>query len=516
MNANRFVLAITVLVVILATAVGFAAITNNNASAATVCSPAIDRTVPFTQDGAGDFCWRVTSLCSYLNSWNLTTLEVNGTAYTNLYVAASSIVPIDGAYIIHYVSTVSWGHFEISGTCSISPTNTPPPGQATATRTPTITTGPSLTPLPGASLTRTSTAGPTFTRTRTPTAGPSLTPTRTATLGTPIVTVTRTPTATPTCAGCGITNTPTRTATIQVDITITPNRTPTTGPATATATPGASHLGNATWFSNLGAPYGGCGMNQAFLDTPHFVALNVQDTPGDYTTFLTRPISSQYASKIGQWNNGHNCGRWVKVTIGDNCTLGNDGAPNQPFCHGGTWVSDKYNGATLDMIIADSCQDGNAWCRDDPYHVDLAQASLNQFVQNGVQIGDMYPNAWGNRHVTWQFETAPNYTGDIKIGFIESAQIWWPAISITHLQNGIHGVDNFVNGAWASVTMNADMGQSFLISPTTAGGSTYQLRVYDVNDQLLNGGRVYNFSFPAACGTQCVSTFNEVTYTTTP
>jgi hypothetical protein len=55
------------------------------------------------------------------------------------------------------------------------------------------------------------------------------------------------------------------------------------------------------------------------------------------------------------------------------------------------WVSDTYNGATPNMIVADSCDDGNAWCKDDPYHVDLAQNSLNQFVLNGAPVGRHVP-----------------------------------------------------------------------------------------------------------------------------
>ena len=107
------------------------------------------------------------------------------------------------------------------------------------------------------------------------------------------------------------------------------------------------------------------------------------------------------------FDNGLNCGRWVQVTIGNYCTGINDGAPNEPFCRNGSWVSDQYNGATLDMVVADSCDDGNAWCKDDPYHVDLAQASLNQFVLNGQPVGNMYPDHWNNRQVTWQFIPAP-------------------------------------------------------------------------------------------------------------
>jgi hypothetical protein len=62
--------------------------------------------------------------------------------------------------------------------------------------------------------------------------------------------------------------------------------------------------------------------------------------------------------------------------------------------------------------------------------------------------------------------------------------------------------------------MNADLGQSYLIRPLTTGGTSYKIRVYDVNDQLINGGRIYSFSLPASCGTQCSGNFNEVTYTT--
>jgi len=291
-----------------------------------------------------------------------------------------------------------------------------------------------------------------------------------------------------------------------------PTAIPTVGP---TPVPGTTVLGNATWFTNLGSPYGGCGITQSALDTQNFVALNVQNTPGDYSTMLTRPISSQFASQIGAFNNGLNCGRWVRVTISDNCTGINDGAPNQPFCRGGSgWVADAYNGAVLDMIVGDSCQDGNAWCRDDANHLDLAKASLNLFVKNGQPVGDMDPAHWNNRHINWQFIPAPGYTGDIKIGFILNAQVWWTPIAITHLLNGIHAVDYFANGVWTKATMNADMGQTYLIRPLTDGGTTYQIRVYDVNDQLINAGRIYNFSFPASCGGNCGTPFTEVTYTT--
>src|SRR3984893_2179061 len=102
--------------------------------------------------------------------------------------------------------------------------------------------------------------------------------------------------------------------------------------------------GNATWFDSLGQPYGGCGLPPPALDRPDFLPLNVFNTPRNYG-FFPRPLPAG-DPKIGMWNNGHNCGRWVQVTISDFCTGTNDGAQNQPFCRNGSFVSDRFHGAT--------------------------------------------------------------------------------------------------------------------------------------------------------------------------
>jgi hypothetical protein len=275
--------------------------------------------------------------------------------------------------------------------------------------------------------------------------------------------------------------------------------------------------GNATWFTGLGGPYGGCGLPQANLDSQNFLALNVQNSPGVYTN-LPRPIPAADAAEIGMFDNGLNCGRWVQVTIGNYCTGINDGAQNEPFCRDGSWVADQYNGATLDMVVADSCDDDNAWCKDDPYHVDLAQASLNQFVLNGQPVDNMYPDHWNNRQVTWQFIPAPNYTGDIDIGAIQGSQPYWPAIAISHLANGITGVQYYANGAWTAATMDSDMGDDYIIAPTSGAGtagSYYEIRVVDASGNLVNNGEVYNFSLPASClPTGCTPAYTPVSYTT--
>lgn len=272
-------------------------------------------------------------------------------------------------------------------------------------------------------------------------------------------------------------------------------------------------VGNATYFDGLGSPYGGCGLPQAQLDSQNFVALNVFDTPGDYAGY-PRPVPPSDADRIGMFENGRNCGRWVRVSIGDYCTGVNDGAPGQAFCRNGDWTADAYNGATLDMIVADSCADGNAWCRDDPYHLDLAKGSLNLFAKGGTPVGDMYPDHWNNRHVSWEFVEAPGYSGDIRIGFLQGAQRWWAAIAVSHLPNGIHGVEYYDGSAWQSAEMNSDMGQSYVIGPITSGGTDYRIRVIDAAGTRINDGRIYAFSLPDACATQCSNPFTEADYTT--
>nr|AQQ75130.1 hypothetical protein [uncultured bacterium] len=177
MSTKRLLSIITILLVVMSTLLSTVGV-----SAQTVCSPATAISVPFAKDGAGTFCYQATSLCSYINSWNMTTLSINGNNYTNIYVVSSSIPALNGGYTITYNGPYAWSHFEIAGTCSSGPTNTPVPGN-----TPTRTNTP---------------AGPTNTPTRTST--PSvLTPTRTP------VSVSPTPTGNGTnpSAGCGKTRT---------------------------------------------------------------------------------------------------------------------------------------------------------------------------------------------------------------------------------------------------------------------------------------------------------------------
>ena len=79
-----------------------------------VCSPVTSTiTAPFTFDGAGTFCWQSANLGTYVNSWNTTSVTINGVNVTNLYLAAGSYpAKVGGFWYVSYNSSVAWGHFE--------------------------------------------------------------------------------------------------------------------------------------------------------------------------------------------------------------------------------------------------------------------------------------------------------------------------------------------------------------------------------------------------------------------
>jgi hypothetical protein len=70
--------------------------------------------VPFTYDGSGTFCWQASSLGTYINSWNLASLTINGVDFTNRYVFTSSLpAKINGYWYISYTGSYPWSHFEV-------------------------------------------------------------------------------------------------------------------------------------------------------------------------------------------------------------------------------------------------------------------------------------------------------------------------------------------------------------------------------------------------------------------
>jgi cell division septation protein DedD len=80
----------------------------------TPCSPVTGTiTAPFSYDGAGTFCWQIANIPSYINSWNLTSLKINGVDFSNIYAVPSNLPSkINGYWYVSYSGQYPWSHFE--------------------------------------------------------------------------------------------------------------------------------------------------------------------------------------------------------------------------------------------------------------------------------------------------------------------------------------------------------------------------------------------------------------------
>lgn len=79
------------------------------------CAQPVAVALPFQKEGAGEFCYAITGNISFVNSWNMSVVEINGVDYTNRW---SNSLParVDGVYVVRYVGLYPWSHFEASGT----------------------------------------------------------------------------------------------------------------------------------------------------------------------------------------------------------------------------------------------------------------------------------------------------------------------------------------------------------------------------------------------------------------
>jgi aryl-phospho-beta-D-glucosidase BglC (GH1 family) len=109
----------------------------------------------FAYDGTGEFCWEIDCIGEYINSWNLTVLEINGVDITNIWTPVSQLpATVDGVYYIYYKGDYSWSHVEMKGACfEPEPPEPTDPGETTTpTPEPTDpgeTTTPTPTPISG-------------------------------------------------------------------------------------------------------------------------------------------------------------------------------------------------------------------------------------------------------------------------------------------------------------------------------------------------------------------------------
>lgn len=291
-------------------------------------------------------------------------------------------------------------------------------------------------------------------------------------------------------------------------------RKPSTSQTLANTEEARTYQGYGTDFEKLGEPYGGCGVPEALLFDDQgkklpYIALNVQNTP-IAESILSRPI--QDPSKVGLWNNGKNCGRWIEITVGNDCRNASQQAHEGKICVQSNGESgpqfyntqDELNGKMLYGIIADSCQDPNYWCRDSQGHVDISTHELLERLKDwGADR-----TKWNNRQVTWKFIKQPPTQFTLKnpkFAWAQNAMPYWPALVIYNVSNGLSRVEIKANDTWIPAKMNSDMGQLWILgskdnSVQTAAGYEFTFRFYDLDENMLGP---YTAILPTDCEKGC-------------
>lgn len=170
-----------------------------------------------------------------------------------------------------------------------------------------------------------------------------------------------------------------------------------------------------------------CGIPGKIVPTKFIASIARQKTTED----LKYPISDD---KVGIYNNGKNCGRWVKVTLGNQCEEKNWGSGCKEE------YKDEYSGKSFYAMVVDSCNANEAFCGTDPNALSVSADALKQ-------VGDGVVNPWNNREVKWEFVDNPN-SGPVQFYFGAGANIWWMPFYAVNLPRGISKIQRFFNGAW--------------------------------------------------------------------
>ncbi|WP_437912650.1 S8 family serine peptidase [Sorangium sp. So ce302] len=79
------------------------------------CEASTQVTLPYVINGSVDSCVFFTGPGSNLNSWNMTTVELNGVSFLNTWVASSNYPPTcDGGYYLRLDGDFGWSHIEVN------------------------------------------------------------------------------------------------------------------------------------------------------------------------------------------------------------------------------------------------------------------------------------------------------------------------------------------------------------------------------------------------------------------
>lgn len=247
-----------------------------------------------------------------------------------------------------------------------------------------------------------------------------------------------------------------------------------------------------------------------------YVALNVQNTD-IRDEKLARPLGDDQMGNMGMYHDGRNCGRWVSIRFGDACA----NARNDPFAdpplvcgrdaRSDTGVDadalrpDQYTGTEVFAVVADSCQDGNFWCREDPYHLDLSEDLVLRACGGARECAH-------TRMLTWNFvdrpPPIPYVVAPVSPRFAwhcTSDFPWYNVLVVHTLRNGVSAV--LVDGL--SAVANRDNWQQWALPPFSIERGVNdtvpdQNVTVDVRD--VDGASYGNFTVPldpAAVRTEC-------------
>lgn len=247
---------------------------------------------------------------------------------------------------------------------------------------------------------------------------------------------------------------------------------------------GGAGAGYATYFEGFGIPYGGCGVPQSWTVDDNgkalpFVALNT--------------FADQAGARLGMFDGGRNCGRWLRMTACSDCKGGSN--DQWRVCIKGdtdglkNYAIDGVSGTMLYGYVADSCGDFNHWCRTDRYHVDVSQPYLQDYVSRGL---------WGNRLVNWEFIDGPpagwTFAEPIKFGWAQGAYLpYYPAIIVHGATRGVSRVQVKTPAGYKDATMNGALGQMWVLSYDGTAQAKAVIRVLDARGRAYPE---YEITFP--------------------
>ena len=252
---------------------------------------------------------------------------------------------------------------------------------------------------------------------------------------------------------------------------------------------GGGGPGYSTLFEGFGVPYGGCGVPQGW---------EVDDAGAKLPFVALNTFSDVAGTQLGLFAGGANCGRWLRMTV---CTVCEGGSNDRwEVCKKGAtqglenYVADDLTGrVVLYGYVGDSCGDSNAWCRADPYHLDMS----SEYVASKVP-----GRPWRNRVVSWEFIDGPPpeyaFASSLKIGWVEGAYLpYYPAIIVHGTVRGVSAVSSrTASGEFAPATQNAALGQQWVLSGST-DFSAISIRVSDASGAEYGE---YPAAFPCGSG----------------